>query len=123
MADNQFVNLHLFLMEEILPVGFAVVDRVQKGKISDLIEGFTDSANIYEELKYEGFNSATRLRDQLDHISPGLGNPIIDVKVDAFQMEDEGIANDVLLSQILQRIDSRIDSIQAYLDQRLVVDP
>ena len=118
MADTQFDNLHLSFVENVLPVGMALLNRAQKGGARKVIEGFTSSDDPVGRLKGEGSFSAQLVRDKLDQISPGLGNPIIEVKV---SVENEEIKNidslvDDDLLDILNRIDDKIDAVQGYLD-------
>ena len=42
MAADPFDALRLTLMQEVLPVGMAVVERARRGGPRDVIEAFTD---------------------------------------------------------------------------------
>ena len=121
MADTSFNRLHLAFMEEVLPVGMAIIDRAKEGGASKVIEGFSSSAGNIETLRGEGSVSAQDLRDKLDQIRPGLGNPALDVKVAVNDTASNDLdhIDDVSLTKILKRIDDRLTSIQEQLDNQL----
>jgi len=82
MADDLFDSLRLSLMQEVLPVGLAVVERARQGGARKVAEAFTESADPLEGLRQEGEEAAQSVREKLDQVSPGLGNPVMSVKVD-----------------------------------------
>ena len=81
MADEIFDSFRLSLMQDVLPVGIALVERARKKGTSGLMEVFTESKEPFKELREEGEPFAKSLRDNLDTLSPGLGNPIMSVEV------------------------------------------
>ena len=130
MAADPFDALRLTLMQEVLPVGMAVVERARRGGPRDVIEAFTDSIDPLGTLKQEGDGAARSLRDSLDRLQPGLGNPVVKVSVEEMADSDQGpgaiaqpgapTAEDRLqLQQTLARVSSDLDELQ----QRLLVAP
>jgi hypothetical protein len=82
MAPDPFDALRLSLMQDVLPVGLAALERVRRGGPQELIAAFeaTDS-NPLDRLRQEGEPAASQVRQQLDQVSPGLGNPVMKVEV------------------------------------------
>ena len=82
MAPDPFDALRLSLMQEVLPVGLAALERVRRGGPQELIAAFdaTDSDPL-DRLRQEGEPAASQVRQQLDQVSPGLGNPVMKVEV------------------------------------------
>ncbi|WP_320666661.1 hypothetical protein [Prochlorococcus sp. MIT 1307] len=81
MADDPIDKLRLSLMQDVLPIGMAMVERARQGGPSKVAEVFTASDAPLADLKIEGEPAAKILREQLDQVSPGLGNPVVPVKV------------------------------------------
>jgi len=130
MAADPFDALRLTLMQEVLPVGMAVVERARRGGPRDVIEAFTDSSDPLGTLKQEGDGAARSLRDSLDRLQPGLGNPVVKVTVEEMADADQEpgaiakpaaptAADRLLLQQTLARVSSDL----AELQQRLLVAP
>ncbi len=130
MAADPFDALRLTLMQEVLPVGMAVVERARRGGPRDVIEAFTDSNDPLGTLKQEGDGAARSLRDSLDRLQPGLGNPVVKVTVEEMADADQQpgaiakpaaptAADRLLLQQTLARVSSDL----ADLQQRLLAAP
>lgn len=84
MAANPLDKLRLKLMQDVLPVGVAVAERARKGGIKDVMEAFARPAagpDPLTRLRREGEPLASQLREGLDRLSPGLGNPVMKVDV------------------------------------------
>jgi hypothetical protein len=82
MAADPFDALRLTLMQDVLPVGLAVVERARKGGPRQVMAAFDgSSADPLGQLRQEGEPAASRVRAQLDQMSPGLGNPVMKVEV------------------------------------------
>ena len=122
MAEqNPFEAFRLTLMQDVLPVGLAMADRVRQGGAAKVVESFTGSADPFSDLRDEGQASARVVRERLDQVSPGLGNPVIEVTVDVDPepaqspqvptTSDDGES----LHQVLARIESRLDQLQQSL--------
>ncbi len=121
MADEAFENLRLSLMQDVLPVGLAMVERARKGGPSKVVEAFTDSSDPFQDLRLEGEPAAKSLREQLDKVSPGLGNPVMEVKVavdDMAQQIEEFEENDDqdALIHVLSRIENDLEILEDYLN-------
>jgi hypothetical protein len=82
MAADPLDALRLTLMQDVLPVGMAVVERARKGGAAEVIAAFDgSSADPLGRLRQEGEPAASQVRDNLDRIQPGLGNPVLKVEV------------------------------------------
>ena len=119
MSRSQVGNIHLFFLEDVLPVGMAIFDRAKKGGAREVMEGLISVEKPIELLRIEGASSALLIRKKLDHIRPGLGHPIVEVEVSADPpIEKTSNSSDQeTLVNILTRIDNRIDDIQNYLEK------
>jgi hypothetical protein len=82
MAADPLDALRLTLMQDVLPVGLAVADRVRRGGPREVLAAFDGSrADPLGRLREEGEPAASQLRDSLDRFQPGLGNPVLKVEV------------------------------------------
>lgn len=82
MAADPLDSLRLTLMQDVLPVGLAAVERVRKGGPQELMAAFDGSTpDPLAQLREEGQPAASQVREQLDRVSPGLGNPVMKVAV------------------------------------------
>ncbi len=109
MHDGDLKNFRLAFMQEVLPVGAAIVERVRKGGLPKFIEFFSSAKDPLSDLRKEGESSASSLREQLDDINPGLGNPVMEVQVKVDNNDD------TLLDKTLLRIKDRLDLLELYL--------
>ena len=118
MADDPIHNLRLSLMQDVLPVGIAMIERVRKGGVSQVVEAFTSVEDPLQELRIEGGPAAQTLREQLDKVSPGLGNPVVPVQVAVeetnFQGEQSSVDHESLM-RCLQRIQVGMDELEVLL--------
>ncbi|MEB3275357.1 MAG: hypothetical protein VKM92_00165 [Cyanobacteriota bacterium] len=99
MAANPLEKLRLTLMQDVLPVGVAVAERARKGGIKDVMAAFARPAagpDPLTRLRREGEPLASQLREGLDRLSPGLGNPVMKVDV---RVEPEATGVDAGTSQ------------------------
>lgn len=82
MAADPLDSLRLALMQDVLPVGLAVVERARKGGPAEVIAAFNgSSADPLGQLRQEGEPAASQVRENLDRFQPGLGNPVMKVEV------------------------------------------
>ncbi|MEB3165340.1 MAG: hypothetical protein VKO65_01585 [Cyanobacteriota bacterium] len=82
MATDPLDALRLALMQDVLPVGLAVADRVRRGGPREVLAAFDGtSPDPLGRLRDEGEPTARRVRDGLDRLQPGLGNPVMKVEV------------------------------------------
>ena len=82
MAADPLDTLRLTLMQEVLPVGLAVVERARKGGPREVLAAFEGSpVDSLDKLRREGQPAAGQVRDTLDRFQPGLGNPVMKVEV------------------------------------------
>ena len=127
MATDPLEALRLSLMQDVLPVGMAVVERARRGGPREVVEAFTEAADPLGRLRQEGEPAARDLRDSLDRLQPGLGNPVMKVQVremdaplntglsDPSATVADPVAERLALQQALLRISNRL----ALLEQRL----
>jgi hypothetical protein len=82
MAADPLDVLRLTLMQEVLPVGLAVVERARRGGPREVLAAFDGSqADPLDHLRQEGEPLASQVRESLDRLQPGLGNPVLKVEV------------------------------------------
>ena len=114
-SDNPLDQLRLSLMQDVLPVGLAVLERARQGGPGKVVEVFTTgSEDPIADLRQEGEPVARDVREQLDAVSPGLGNPVMPVSVsveDPVTVEESQDAPDDLLPT-LRRIEERLDELR-----------
>ena len=61
MADSRpFDSFRLTLMQEVLPVGLAMVERIRQGGPASVVEPFTGSADPLGDLRAEGASPLRR---------------------------------------------------------------
>ena len=110
--DNPLDQLRLSVMQDVLPVGLAVLERARQGGPAKVVEAFTTgSDDPVDALRQEGEPAARSVRDQLDAVSPGLGNPVMPVAV---SVEEPSDAREDLMDT-LQRIEQRLDALRGHL--------
>lgn len=122
MAADPLDTLRLKLMQDVLPVGVAVVERARKGGLRDVVSAFSQpdaGGDPLTQLRDEGEPLARQLRDGLDRLSPGLGNPVmrVDVRVEPEPSAEpqQKLADETALVARLQAMEDRL----AELEQRL----
>jgi hypothetical protein len=116
MAADPLDALRLTLMQDLLPVGMAMVERARKGGPREVLAAFDgNSADPLGQLREEGEPIASQMREGLDRLSPGLGNPVMKVEVRDVAAEPSSPADARELSEALQRIASRLGELQRQL--------
>ena len=126
MAADPLDSFRLKLMQELLPVGLAVADRARKGGAKDVMAAFqTGDGDPLEQLRQEGEGAASQVRQSLDRLRPGLGNPVMKVEVrDVADVPGDGPGeplspdDSAALQEGLGRIAERLQ----LLEQRLGAD-
>jgi hypothetical protein len=128
MAADPFDALRLTLMQDVLPVGLAVAERVRKGGPKEVLAAFDGgSADPLGRLREEGEPAARTVRDNLDRLQPGLGNPVLKVEVRDVPAEPSvdsggaaaGPADDPgELQAALSRIAARLNQLERHLEAR-----
>ena len=122
MADSQpFDSLRLALMQEVLPMGLAFVDRVRTEGPAKAVESVARGDDPLGDLREQGEAAAREVRERLDQISPGLGNPVMSVQVqvdEPLQPEAAVEQGDSLeLQEVLARIDGRLQRLDALMHE------
>ena len=116
--ENPLDQLRLSLMQDVLPVGLAVLERARQGGPGKVVEVFTaGSEDPIADLRQEGEPVARDVREQLDAVSPGLGNPVmpVSVSVDEPEMVDERQDDPDDLMPTLRRIEQRLEELRRRL--------
>jgi hypothetical protein len=113
MADSRpFDAARLALMQDVLPVGLALLNRVRRGGPKRVVETFTTSPEPFTDLRAEGEPAAREVRERLDQVSPGLGNPVLEVAVEV----EENVDDDRLaLQEALTRMEQRLEQLRRRL--------
>ena len=112
VPDNPLDQLRLSVMQDVLPIGLAVLERARQGGPGKVAEAFTTgTGDPVETLRQEGEPAARGVRNQLDAVSPGLGNPVMPVAV---SVEDPSDERDDLVETLL-RIEQRLDALKGHL--------
>ena len=122
MADSQPLDsLRLALMQEVLPMGLAFVDRVRTEGPAKAVESVARGDDPLGDLREQGEAAAREVRERLDQISPGLGNPVMSVQVQVDEPLQSEVAVDqgdsLELQQVLARIDGRLQRLDALMHQ------
>ncbi len=123
MPSQPLDSLRLAVMQEWLPLGLAVVDRARRGGVSAVVEGFTQAEDPLDQLRQEGEPVARQLRDNLDRLQPGLGNPVMKVQVRDLEPLDQPVAAPLAGEGDLQLALARIGERLQLLEQRLGAEP
>ena len=118
MSENSFERFRLRLMQDVLPVSLAMLERVKQKGMGHLLDTFLDSSEPLQELRDEGEYSAQELRERLDNLKPGLGNPVMPVSVEVDITEDTGVQDEESLSELLHQIESRLHKLETLLDKK-----
>ncbi len=129
MAADPLDSLRLALMQEVLPVGLAMAERVRKGGPAEVLAAFDGTAtDPLAQLRQEGETAASQVRESLDRLQPGLGNPVMKVEVRDVASEEAPLdvaatwtrtppdpADPTELLAALGRIESRLALLEARL--------
>ena len=121
MAEEPIEKLRLTLMQDFLPVGIAMVKRARQGGAGKVVEAFSDSNNPFQDLRQEGESDARSLRERLDQVSPGLGNPVVpvSVSVDSNESTNNSINDQSDLLLVLSRIENGLEEIEGVLSDEI----
>ena len=124
MADSQPLDsLRLALMQEVLPMGLAFVDRVRTDGPAKAVESVASGDDPLGDLRQQGEAAAREVRERLDQISPGLGNPVMSVQVEvdepveALDRLDSDHGDSSQLQDVLARIDGRLQRLDALMNK------
>ncbi|MDI9407530.1 MAG: hypothetical protein QM522_12570 [Chitinophagaceae bacterium] len=123
MPSQPLDSLRLAVMQEWLPLGLAVVDRARRGGVSAVVEGFTQAEDPLDQLRQEGEPVARQLRDNLDRLQPGLGNPVMKVQVRDLEPLEPPVVVPLAGEGDLQSALARIGERLQLLEQRLGAEP
>nr|AUG32417.1 hypothetical protein PLO_422 [Paulinella longichromatophora] len=119
MTTHRLKKLHLSLLKDVLPIGIAIAKRTWSHGVKDVIQIFTKLESPVVQLREEGDEAARLIRQKLDSIQPGLGNPMTEVEIHenreatnpsnlSFKMKE--------LEVILTQIDQDLNLLGEYLE-------
>ena len=117
MSDENFDRFRLSLMQDFLPVSLAMLEKIKQGDARKVVETLTSSANGVQELRDEGEAAAKEVRERLDQLRPGWGNPIMEVSVEVDESEKIEDQDMEILSELLIRIEGRLDNLKRLLNE------
>mgnify|MGYP001400618479 CR=1 FL=1 len=116
MANDQLKDLHLKAMQSVLPVGMGIIKNAKAGGLKKIIDVLS-SPDPFSEFQVDGETSAKTLRDQIDQLIPGLGNPVVSVDVTVEDNITECEINDKdSLVSTLTRIDVQLNELRKFLE-------
>jgi len=116
MAKDQLKNLHLMAMQSVLPVGMGIINNAKVGGLKKVLDVLS-SSDPFSEFQVDGESSAKNVRDKIDELIPGLGNPVVSVNVTMEENFGEYEINDKTdLVSTLNRIDSQLNKVRQYLE-------
>ncbi len=118
MAADPLDALRLTLMQDVLPVGVAMVDRARRGGPRQVLAAFDgSSSDPLGQLRQEGEPLASQLREGLDRLQPGLGNPVVKVEVRDVEPDEQPFerADPAELQSALARIATRLTLLEQHL--------
>ena len=109
-------------------MGLAFVDRVRTDGPAKAVGSVATGDDPLGDLRQQGEAAAREVRERLDQISPGLGNPVMSVQV---QVDDPAESLDRLdvdaavsaqrdsqqLNEVLSRIDGRLQRLDALMNR------
>ena len=82
MANDPLQSLRLQMLNDVLPVGLGAVARLRSARTKDLLNDLLSGQDGVANLRQDGEGDARQLRDLLDQLAPGLGNPVVEVDVE-----------------------------------------
>lgn len=103
MAFDPLQDLRLKLMNDALPLGLGAVNRLRDRGTRDLLNQLRQGKAGLETLQQDGEKSARELRDTLDQVVPGLGNPVVKVSVSEVTEEPDNRSSSSAELEELQR--------------------
>tara|TARA_Y100001968_G_scaffold29720_2_gene23021 strand:+ start:87 stop:452 length:366 start_codon:yes stop_codon:yes gene_type:complete len=110
MPEEIYTDIHKSVMQKLLPIGVAIAERARTKGLNGVFDIFKNSDKPFQSLRSEGESSAQFIRDQLDKVRSGLGNPVVPVDVDI--NNDESVKVEIKdiqeLMLILNDIENRI---------------
>tara|TARA_B100000700_G_scaffold96686_1_gene108831 strand:+ start:1401 stop:1775 length:375 start_codon:yes stop_codon:yes gene_type:complete len=116
MAKHQLKDLHLYTMQSVLPAGIGIFNTIKSGGFSKVIN-ICRSEDPFSTFQVDGEMSAKMVRDKIDQLLPGLGNPVVSVNVTVAQKdEDFEISEDDSLLSTLNRIEVQLNVMRQYFN-------
>ena len=82
MANDPLQSLRLQMLNDVLPVGLGAVSRLRSARAGELFNDLFKGQDGVANLRQDGEDDACQLRDLLDQLAPGLGNPVVEVDVE-----------------------------------------
>ena len=119
MANDQLKDLHLFVMQSCLPIGMGIYKNAKAGGFKKVVD-ILSSKDPISGLQIDGETDAKNVRDKIDQLIPGLGNPVVSVDVTVEEnYSDYEIDDRESLVFTLKRIDRRLTKLSQFIDNDL----
>tara|TARA_Y100001968_G_C19444780_1_gene764710 strand:- start:740 stop:1105 length:366 start_codon:yes stop_codon:yes gene_type:complete len=121
MPKDIFTGFRLSVMQDLLPISLAVVDRVRKEGFQGVVDIFNTSNQPFQDFRSEGESSAQYIRDKLDQLGRSSGDPVEPVDVEINNNEPVELEpNDLQeLMFILNNIDKRMNLLDQIINDDL----
>ena len=104
-------------------MGLAFVDRVRTDGPAKAVQSVASGDDPLGDLREQGEAAAREVRERLDQISPGLGNPVMSVQVEVdepmepqVRLESDQV-DSLQLQDVLARIDGRLQRLDALMNK------
>ena len=104
-------------------MGLAFVDRVRTDGPAKAVESVARGDDPLGDLREQGEAAASEVRQRLDQISPGLGNPVMSVQVEVDEPVapqdslDSDYSDASQLQDVLARIDGSLQRLDALMNK------
>lgn len=104
MANDPLQNLRLQVLNDVLPVGLGAVARLRAARTKDLLNDLLGGQDGVANLRQDGEEDARQLRDLLDQLAPGLGNPVVEVDVEVQSQPSDPSGQEEDIQELQERL-------------------
>ncbi len=104
MANDPLQSLRLQMLNDVLPVGLGAVARLRSARTKDLLNDLLSGQDGVDNLRQDGEDDARQLRDLLDQLAPGLGNPVVEVDVEVQSQPSDPPGQEEDIQELQERL-------------------
>lgn len=104
MANDPLQSLRLQMLNDVLPVGLGAVARLRSARAKDLLNDLLSGQDGVANLRQDGEDDARQLRDLLDQLAPGLGNPVVEVDVEVQSQPSDPSGQEEDIQELQERL-------------------
>ena len=104
MANDPLQSLRLQMLNDVLPVGLGTVARLRSARTKDLLNDLLSGQDGVANLRQDGEDDARQLRDLLDQLAPGLGNPVVEVDVEVQSQSSDPSGQEEDIQELQERL-------------------